>query len=92
MENILDMVNQKVQDALKKFQNTINKEHKNTQKQLNKFSEDFNKHQSQTKDTINKRDIWNKENSIKYKGRIKQRYGEPQKKESNNNPGNKKSL
>jgi hypothetical protein len=35
MEKIQDMVNQNVQDALKKFQNTKNKEHKKTQKQRN---------------------------------------------------------
>jgi hypothetical protein len=56
MEKILDMVNQNVQDALKKFQNTKNKEHEMTQKQTKELREDFNKHQSETKDTI-KRDI-----------------------------------
>jgi hypothetical protein len=35
MEKILDMVNQNVQDALKKFQDTKNKEHEKTQKQTN---------------------------------------------------------
>jgi hypothetical protein len=34
MEKILDMVNQNVQDALKKFQDTKNKEHEKTQKQI----------------------------------------------------------
>jgi Zn-finger protein len=33
MEMILDVVNQNVQDALKKFQDTKNKEYKKTQKQ-----------------------------------------------------------
>jgi hypothetical protein len=55
MEKILDMVNQNVQDALEKFQDTKNKEHEKTQKQINELREDFNKHQSETKDTI-KRD------------------------------------
>jgi hypothetical protein len=32
MDKILDMVNQHVQDALKKFQDTKNKEHEKTQK------------------------------------------------------------
>jgi cell division ATPase FtsA len=32
MEKILDMVNQNVQDALKKFQDNKNKEHEKTQK------------------------------------------------------------
>jgi hypothetical protein len=57
MEKILDMVNQNVQGALKKFQDTKNKEHKKTQKEVNEFREDINKHQSKTKDTIKKRDL-----------------------------------
>jgi hypothetical protein len=32
MEKLLDMVNQNVQDELKKFQDTKNKEHEKTQK------------------------------------------------------------
>jgi hypothetical protein len=52
MEKILNMVNQNVQDALKKFQDTKNKEHEKTQKQIKELREDFNKHQSETKDTI----------------------------------------
>jgi hypothetical protein len=35
MEMILYMVNQSVQEALKKFQNTKNKEYEKTQKQIN---------------------------------------------------------
>jgi type I site-specific restriction endonuclease len=54
MEKILDMVNQNVQDELKKFQDTKNKEHEMTQRQINELREDFNKHQSETKDTIKK--------------------------------------
>jgi peptidoglycan hydrolase CwlO-like protein len=53
MEKILDTVNQKVQNALKKFQNTKNK-HGKTEKQINELREDFNKYQSETKDTIKK--------------------------------------
>jgi hypothetical protein len=34
MEEILDMVKQNLQDALKKFQDTKNKEHEITQKQI----------------------------------------------------------
>jgi hypothetical protein len=34
LEKILDMVNQNVQDALKKFQDTKYKEHEETQKQI----------------------------------------------------------
>jgi hypothetical protein len=52
MEKILDMINENVQDALKKFQDTKNKEHVKTQKQINELKEDFNKHQSETKDII----------------------------------------
>jgi uncharacterized protein involved in exopolysaccharide biosynthesis len=52
MEKILDMVNQNVQDALKKFQDTKNKEHEMTEKQIKELREDLNKHQSETKDTI----------------------------------------
>jgi hypothetical protein len=57
MEKTIDMVNQNVQDALKKFQDTKNKEHKKTQKQIKELREHFNKHQSKTKDTI-KREIY----------------------------------
>jgi chromosome segregation ATPase len=57
MEKALDMVNQNVQDALKKYQDTKNKEHEKTQKQINELTEDFNKHQSETKNTI-KRGIY----------------------------------
>jgi molecular chaperone DnaK (HSP70) len=57
MEKILDMVSQNVQDALKKFQDTKNKDHEKTQKQINELREDFNKHESETKDTI-KREIY----------------------------------
>jgi hypothetical protein len=35
MKKILDMVNQNVQDALKKFQEAKNKEHEKTQKKIN---------------------------------------------------------
>jgi hypothetical protein len=57
MKKIPDMVNKNVQDALKKFQNTKNKERENTWKQIRKLREDFNKHQSETKDTYKRRDI-----------------------------------
>jgi hypothetical protein len=33
-----------------------------------------------------------KEDNTRYKRRVEQRYGKPQKEESNRNPGNKKSL
>jgi microcompartment protein CcmL/EutN len=83
---IIDMVNQNVQDALKKFQDTTNKEHERTQKQIKELREDLSKHQSETKDTIKKRDIQIKDDEVKkYKRRVEQRYGKPQKKESNRN-------
>jgi hypothetical protein len=49
------MVNQNVQDALKKFQDTKNKEHVMTKKQIKELREDFNEHQSETKDTIKRK-------------------------------------
>jgi hypothetical protein len=48
------MVTQKVQDALKKFPDTKNKEHEKKQKQISEPKKDFNKHQSETKNTIKK--------------------------------------
>jgi uncharacterized protein involved in exopolysaccharide biosynthesis len=48
MEMILDMVNQNVQEALKKFQDTKNNEYKKTQKQINELIGALNKHQSKT--------------------------------------------
>jgi hypothetical protein len=39
-----------------------------------------------------KRDIWIKEDNTDYTKGVEQRYGKPQKKESNWNSGNKKSL
>jgi uncharacterized protein involved in exopolysaccharide biosynthesis len=52
MGKVFHMVNQNVQDALKKFQDTKNKEHEMTQKQVRELRGDLNKHQSETKDTI----------------------------------------
>jgi hypothetical protein len=45
MEKMLDMVDQKVQDAPKN-QDITNKALEKTQLQLNELREDFNKHQS----------------------------------------------
>jgi microcompartment protein CcmL/EutN len=39
MEKIIHMVDQNVQDALKKFQDTKNKEHEMTQTQIKEFRE-----------------------------------------------------
>jgi hypothetical protein len=48
MEILLDMLNQNIQETLKKFQDTKNKEHKKTQKQINELIVSPNKHQSET--------------------------------------------
>jgi hypothetical protein len=54
MEMLLDMVNQNVQGALKKFQEDKNKEHEKTQKQINEIIGDLNKKQNETENTINR--------------------------------------
>jgi uncharacterized protein involved in exopolysaccharide biosynthesis len=54
MEMLLDMVNQNIQEALKKFQDTKNKEYKKTQKQINELIRDLNQHQGETESTINR--------------------------------------
>jgi hypothetical protein len=54
MEMLLDMVNQNVQEALKKFQDTKNKENEITQKQINELIRALNKHQSETENTTNR--------------------------------------
>jgi hypothetical protein len=46
MGMILDMVNQKVQETFKKFQDTKNKGYEKTQKQINELIGALNKHQS----------------------------------------------
>jgi hypothetical protein len=52
MEMLLDMVNKNVQEDLKKFQDTKNKEYKKTGKQINELKVALNKHQSETEKTI----------------------------------------
>jgi hypothetical protein len=54
MEMMLDMVNQNIQKALKKFQGTKNKVCKKTLKQINELRGLLNKHQSKTENTINR--------------------------------------
>jgi hypothetical protein len=54
MEMLLDMVNQNVQEALKKFQVNKNKKYEKTKKQINELTGALNKHQSETKNTINR--------------------------------------
>jgi gas vesicle protein len=56
IEMILDMVNQNVQETLKKFQDNKNRELEKTQEQIKETKEVLYKHQSETKNTINKRD------------------------------------
>jgi chromosome segregation ATPase len=54
IEMLLDMVNQNVQEALKKFQDNKNKEYEKTQTQINEIIGALNKHQSETENTINR--------------------------------------
>jgi succinylglutamate desuccinylase len=54
MELLLDMVNQNVQQAIKKFQDNKDKEYEKTQKQINELIGAINKHQSETENIINK--------------------------------------
>jgi hypothetical protein len=54
MEMLLDMLNQNIQEVLKKFQDTKNKEYKKTQKQINELIGALNKHQSEAESTINR--------------------------------------
>jgi hypothetical protein len=49
IEMLLDMVNQNVQEALKKFQYNKTKEYKKTQKQINEIIGALNKHQTETR-------------------------------------------
>jgi paraquat-inducible protein B len=48
------MVNQNVQEALKKFQDNKNKEYEKTQKQISELIRALNKHQNETENTINR--------------------------------------
>jgi polyhydroxyalkanoate synthesis regulator phasin len=51
---LLYMVNQNIQEILKKFQDNKTKEYEKTQKQINEIIGALNKHQTETKITINK--------------------------------------
>jgi hypothetical protein len=55
MQKILDMVNQNVQEALKKFQDTKNTVNEKAQKQISEHIGPLNKHQSETDNTINRK-------------------------------------
>jgi cell division protein FtsX len=52
IEKIINLDNQNVQEALKKFQDTKNKEYEKTQKQMNELRGALNKYQSETENTI----------------------------------------
>jgi hypothetical protein len=54
MEKILGTVNQNIQEALKKFQDTKNKDYEKPQKQINELIGTLNKYQSETENTINR--------------------------------------
>jgi chromosome segregation ATPase len=54
MEMLLDVVNQTVQEALKKFQDNKNKEYKKTKKQINELIGALNKYQSETENNMNR--------------------------------------
>jgi molecular chaperone DnaK (HSP70) len=54
MEMLIDMVSQNVQEALKIFQDTKNKEYKKTQKQINDLIGALSKNQTETENTINR--------------------------------------
>jgi polyhydroxyalkanoate synthesis regulator phasin len=48
------MVNQNVQEALKKFQEEKNKDYEKTQKQINEIIQTLNKCQTETETTTNR--------------------------------------
>jgi hypothetical protein len=54
IEMKVDMVNQSIQEALKKFQDNKTKEYEETQKEINKVIGSLNKHQTETETTINR--------------------------------------
>jgi hypothetical protein len=54
IEMLLDMFNQNVQEALRKFQDDKTQEYQKTQKQINEIIEALNKHHTETKITISR--------------------------------------
>jgi hypothetical protein len=54
IQMILDMVNQNVQETLKKFQNNKNREFEKAQEEIKETIEALCQYQSETKNTINK--------------------------------------
>jgi uncharacterized phage infection (PIP) family protein YhgE len=78
---MLDIVNQNVQETLKKFQDNKNREFKRAQEQIKKTIEALYKHQSETKNTTN-RDINEFRTKIdNIKEEVTQDTEKPQKKE-----------
>jgi hypothetical protein len=69
-----------------------NKEHEKTEKQINELREDFNKHQSEAKDNVEREIYELKMTTQNMKEELTKGMEKSQKKESNRNPGNKKSL
>jgi membrane-associated HD superfamily phosphohydrolase len=67
---ILDMVNQNVQETLKKFQDNKNREFEKAKQEIKETIEALYKHQSETKNTINTEinELWAKIDSIKEEG------------------------
>jgi septal ring factor EnvC (AmiA/AmiB activator) len=67
MEILLDIVNQNIQKAFKKFQDNKNKEYEKTQKQINELKGALNKHQHETENTVSREinELKMKMNSIK---------------------------
>jgi hypothetical protein len=53
MGMLLDMVNQNIEEALKKFQENKNKEYEKTQKQISELIGAPNKNQNETENRIN---------------------------------------
>jgi gas vesicle protein len=54
IDMLLDMVNQNIQEALKKFQEDKNREYEKIQKHINEITEALNKHQTETETTTNR--------------------------------------
>jgi hypothetical protein len=69
-EMLLDMVKQNIQEALKKFQDSKNKEYEKTQEQINELIGPLNKQQSETENTINREinEVKMKTDNIKEEG------------------------
>jgi DNA-binding PucR family transcriptional regulator len=70
IEMILDMVNQNVQETLKKFQHNKNREFEEAKEEMKETIEALYKHQSETENTINKEvnELRTKIDNIKKKG------------------------